>query len=224
MSHNPHKHTLLMASKPATMTWAKNVVTMADRLPDSITPIDTLSLQERVYHELRRLIVTGTLEPGSALTIRSVAESLGTSVMPVREAIQRLTANQALELRANKSIRVPAVSKPQFLELSDIRRAVQGLAAEMAARHASDADIDALVEQVADAASIGETADIGALLELNYAFHQAICRCAKSTWRAHGRCLAQTGPDLPEEHRKSVSVRGQENARHWHPAVSPSNS
>ena len=58
--------------------------------------IESATLQERVYRELAHSIMTGHYAPGEALTIRALAADLGTSVMPVREALQRLYSDGAV--------------------------------------------------------------------------------------------------------------------------------
>jgi DNA-binding GntR family transcriptional regulator len=104
---------------------------MADR-----TPIDT-SLRSQVYDSLRDGLTAGRFTPGQKLSFRFIAGSLGVSLTPVREAIRRLVAEGAFEMRPNRSVRVPLMTRDKVLELRDIRIAVEGLAAEKAAAIAS---------------------------------------------------------------------------------------
>eukprot|EP01035_Chromulina_nebulosa_P058159 gene58159-79655_t len=68
-------------------------------------------------------------------------EVLGVSIMPVREAVSRLVADKALEVAANRAVRVPVMSSSQFRDLTKVRIAIEGHAAAEAARHRSDDDI-----------------------------------------------------------------------------------
>ncbi len=106
-------------------------------------PADT-SLRSRVYDSLREALTTGKFKPGQKITFRFVAGSLGVSMTPVREALRRLVAEGAFEMQPGRSVRVPLMTRAKVLELRDIRTAVEGLAAEKAARRATRNQIAAL--------------------------------------------------------------------------------
>ena len=57
-------------------------------------PIDRESLSRRVYRDLRDMLISGQLQPGERLTLDGVAKALGTSHMPVREAMRQLAAER----------------------------------------------------------------------------------------------------------------------------------
>ena len=86
-----------------------------------VTPLIRQTLSADVYKQLRDLLMSGRVMPGEALSLRSIAEALGVSVMPVREAVHRLVAEQALELTANRVLRVPVMTISQFREITSIR-------------------------------------------------------------------------------------------------------
>jgi DNA-binding GntR family transcriptional regulator len=92
------------------------------------------TLRTRVYEQLRTAIMRGNFEPGQALTVRGLAEGFGTSPTPVREALQQLTAENALVAEPNKSYRVPLMTGDRFIDLRDTRAVLEGLAARKAAR------------------------------------------------------------------------------------------
>ncbi len=115
--------------------------------PTAITQIGRLervTLGERVHAELRELLMSGELAPGQKMSLRSVAETLGVSIMPVREAVARLVSDQSLEVLPNRAVRVPLMSCARFRELTAVRLAIEGFAAEEAARNRSDADLVAM--------------------------------------------------------------------------------
>ena len=95
-------------------------------------PADT-SLRSQVYDSLRDALTAGRFTPGQKLTFRFIAGTLGVSLTPVREAVRRLVAEGAFEMRPNRSVRVPLMTRDKILELRDIRMAVEGLATEKAA-------------------------------------------------------------------------------------------
>jgi DNA-binding GntR family transcriptional regulator len=92
------------------------------------------TLHERAYDEVKKAIMGGTIAPGEPMTIRALAKALGTSVMPVREALRRLVAERALELLPNRSVTLPVMTAEKFDEISRIRVSLEGLMAETAAK------------------------------------------------------------------------------------------
>ena len=92
------------------------------------------TLGAQVLAHLRSQLITGMLSPGDKLSLRSLALQQGVSIQPVREAVARLVAERALEVAPKRSVRVPLMSLPQFRELTAIRLAIEGFAAEQAAR------------------------------------------------------------------------------------------
>lgn len=91
------------------------------------------TLSDRVYCDLRELLVAGQVAPGEKLNPRAIASALGTSAMPVREALRRLMAEQAVEFLPNTAIRVPVMTAARFREVRAIRIALEGMATEVAA-------------------------------------------------------------------------------------------
>lgn len=103
--------------------------------PSSASPPRPGTLHARAHDRIRQKLIGGVLTPGEKLSLRSVAEGLGMSMQPVREAVARLIADEALEVAPNRAVRVPMMSVDRFRELTTIRLAIEGFAAEMAATH-----------------------------------------------------------------------------------------
>jgi DNA-binding GntR family transcriptional regulator len=99
----------------------------------SIGPIERETLNDRVYRELKNSIMSGAFKPGAELTLRSVAEALGTSFMPVRDAMRRLVTERGLEIRPSRTIAIPSLSTEEFLELRRVRVLLEGEAVALAA-------------------------------------------------------------------------------------------
>ena len=85
--------------------------------------------------------MSGRMIPGEQISLRGIASAFGVSVMPVREAVHRLTAEQALELTPKRALRVPMMTVSQFREITTIRINLEGLATERAAQLLSAAAI-----------------------------------------------------------------------------------
>lgn len=106
--------------------------------------IEHVSLSTQVLREIRTAIVLGDLAPGARLTFRDVAQRLKASVTPVREALLQLVAERVLSVGTGRTITVPLLTRAQFIELRVIRVALEGMAAEAAARQAEPRLIDEL--------------------------------------------------------------------------------
>ncbi|HRY26657.1 MAG: GntR family transcriptional regulator [Geminicoccaceae bacterium] len=145
------------------------------QLPDESGPgpfpvqrLQRATLNDEVYHELRRAIMSGAIEPGSTMTIRGLAQSFGISLMPVRQALNRLVAEHVLVLLPNRSVALPRIDAARFREITRIRVALEGLAAEEAVAHV---DADAIARMAAANVAIEAGAAPGEALALNREFH-----------------------------------------------------
>jgi DNA-binding GntR family transcriptional regulator len=137
------------------------------------------TLQLRVYRALANGLKTGMFKPGEAVTLRSLATRLGTSAMPVREAVSRLIAERALVLLPNRSVIVPRVSRRRFIELSRARQTLEGLAAEVACAQATPALVRRLSE-INDAMKHSLAIDdLHGALSQNTDFHFLLYRAAR---------------------------------------------
>jgi DNA-binding GntR family transcriptional regulator len=106
--------------------------------------LERLTLGERVHLELRELLMSGELAPGQRMSLRTVADTLGVSIMPVREAVARLVADQSLEVLPNRAVRVPLMTTTRFRELTTVRLTIEGFAAEQAALSRNKTDLVAM--------------------------------------------------------------------------------
>lgn len=92
---------------------------------------------ERVYRALRARILAGEMAPGDSVTLRGLAEALGVSMTPAREAVRRLVAERALEMTASGRVSVPV---PGMGRLDELFRARELLEPELAVRALPRAD------------------------------------------------------------------------------------
>ncbi|QTF09019.1 FCD domain-containing protein [Brenneria izadpanahii] len=98
-----------------------------------------LSLTMQVEAQLKSALIVGMLKPGARLVTNEIAEKLGTSVTPVREALLRLVSAGALEATPAKAFLVPVMPLSRYREITLIRKQLEGLAVSQAAQ-AMDAD------------------------------------------------------------------------------------
>lgn len=141
-------------------------------------PVPRGSLYESVYSRIALALIEGELAPDDKLRIRPLADQLGTSVTPVRDAILRLVQDGALEWRGPKDIRVPRMQVEQFQEVRLIRLQIEGLAARLAAQKASVADVELLETIIRDNEAARSGNDGREAVRLNRLFHAEISRIA----------------------------------------------
>lgn len=141
--------------------------------------IDHSNLGEVVYQNIANALMKGALRPDDRLKIRALAEKMGTSVTPVRDAILRLVQDGALLLKSPRDIRVPILHQDQYLEIRTIRLQLEGLAAEGAARRAKPADVDRLAQLIKDNERAFAEADFARATEINQIFHFELANIAE---------------------------------------------
>ncbi|RLK10243.1 GntR family transcriptional regulator [Ruegeria conchae] len=123
------------------------------------------------YSLILEAIDVGVYKPGDRLVESELAERFGVSRTPIREALQRLETQSLLE-RDGRSLIVASLDHNQMAELYVVRRELEGLAARLAAKHATEEEIRVLQDMVdADDALVN---DSSALSRANRRFHEQI--------------------------------------------------
>ena len=136
------------------------------------------TMRVRVYRALARGLMAGMFKPGEAVTLRTLAHRLGTSAMPVREAVSRLIAERALVLLPNRSVIVPRMSRARFTELTETRQILEGMMAEAACARATPALLRQLSEINEAMKRCVAVDDFHGALSHNMAFHFTLYRAA----------------------------------------------
>jgi len=132
------------------------------------------SLQQQIFDNLRDAIMSGVFRPGQVLSSRGLAEELGVSAMPVREALTRLTTEGALETTSSRTLRLRVLRPEDFDEITAIRIEIEGMAAERAAAEMTPKDIFEIKRLNDDLTAAAESGDADWYLKANAAFHAAI--------------------------------------------------
>jgi DNA-binding GntR family transcriptional regulator len=173
------------------------------------------TLNEQVYQEIRRVIMAGLLQPGSVVTIRGLAAQLGTSTMPVRDALRRLLAERILVMDGPRRYRLRVLSRGEFEEILCLRLSLEGELTELATLCAAQQDIETLNQIQRRFESSLKSGDN--FLEANQDFHFALYALAqrpitlslvRSLWMQVGPLLnhyrIQQGGELAVEHHRAV--------------------
>ena len=101
-------------------------------------------LREIVYEELKLLILTGKISPGMRLMEEELAEDMGVSRTPIREAIRKLEKEGLITIEPRRGAYVSQISTKDMVEILEVRQNMEGLAAELAAQRMSEEDKEKL--------------------------------------------------------------------------------
>ena len=123
------------------------------------------------YTLILEAIDIGVYKPGDRLVESELAERFGVSRTPIREALQRLET-QSLLVRDGRSLIVASLDHNQLAELYVVRGELEGLAARLAARHATDEEVQVLRDMVAADRKL--VSDPEAMSRANRRFHKQI--------------------------------------------------
>ncbi|MCC7274820.1 MAG: GntR family transcriptional regulator [Alphaproteobacteria bacterium] len=108
--------------------------------PDMLRPPARATRAERAFRLIEEMIVTGALAPGESVTELTLSDRLGIGRTPVREALQRLAANQLVAIRPRQGVTVTAVDFEHVRTLFEARRPLERVLARLAARNARAPD------------------------------------------------------------------------------------
>ncbi|WP_416981189.1 GntR family transcriptional regulator [Streptomyces sp. T028] len=177
-----------------------------------VRALEPTSMVDQVAKEIRRSILAGDLRPGQPFSLREIADQLGVSFIPVREALRQLEAQGLVITRPGKSALVAPLHQDDLNGIYRLRRSIEP---ELAARSCSllrGSDfqrLQAFVSMCGD-----EDLGVDEIYEAHHAFHRELLqpaatawdlRVLESLWHAAGRYirLAFSGLDSrPEEHRR----------------------
>ncbi|MDX6243641.1 MAG: hypothetical protein QOE76_1364 [Frankiales bacterium] len=131
-------------------------------------PVPGPPASQRIAADLRQAILGGSIRPGERVRQEEVAQRLGASRLPVREALRMLEAEGLIEHEANKGARVPRLDRHEVDVIYQMRERLEPLALTESIPGLTDADLREL-EQIQQL--IESDTDLGRFLELDRAFH-----------------------------------------------------
>lgn len=137
------------------------------------------ALHTSIYDELRRRLITGKIFPGVSLSTRGLAMEMGVSQMPVRDALSRLAAEGAIQIRAQRRIEVAEMTANRFSDLLGCRLLLEPEAAVAALPYINKSGLKRLKEIDARLDEAIEKGDVMGYMECNFHFHFAIYEANK---------------------------------------------
>ncbi|MCA1408784.1 GntR family transcriptional regulator [Ensifer sp. IC3342] len=163
-------------------------------------------LGDMAYAAMKERMVRGVFEPRRKFTVRAVADALGVSSTPARDALNRLAAEGALVYSGPKTVIVPHLTIEALQEITSMRLVLEGLAAERGAARAPTGLADSLEEMQAKITEGLENRQYSDVLGTNKEFHLAVYRCCgmphllstiETLWLRIGPSFHNLYPEFP---------------------------
>lgn len=147
-----------------------------------------ITSRQKIYKALRRAIILGHLRPGERLSIEMLADQYGTSVTPVRDALQMLSQEGLITIKPRSGYFVTRITLKQLRDLLDLRQILELAAVERAAARITEAELVEL-ERVHAGYTGDDDASYERYTDENRRFHTLIARAAgnQELARAVGR-------------------------------------
>ena len=137
-------------------------------------------LREVVFKSVRGAILSGVLKPGERLMEVQMAEKLGVSRTPIREAIRKLELEGLVIMMPRKGAYVADLSIKDITDVLEIRAALEGLASGLAALRITDEEIDGLKLTALHFHQAIETGDFDKIVQMDIEFHDRIFKAARN--------------------------------------------
>lgn len=140
----------------------------------SARPLATASLADHVYERLREDILCGGLRPGAALRQEEIAQALGVSRAPLREALPRLQAEGLVVLSPRRGYSVATLDPEEIAEIFELRTLIEAHAAGVATRRRSSRDVEHARAVYEEMSALDIPAQMGRWFDQNLRLHEAL--------------------------------------------------
>ena len=140
----------------------------------NINTNEYLPLRDVVFNTLRDAILTGKLVPGERLMENQLAEKLGVSRTPVREALRMLELENLMELVPRKGAQVLDMSEKDIINILEVRSALEGLATSVACKKMTKEDLQQLKNMEVDFEKAVADNDVEHFVDIDEDFHDLI--------------------------------------------------
>lgn len=142
-------------------------------------------LREIVYEELRNLILTGQIMPGTRMMEIEMAEDMGVSRTPIREAIRKLEKEGLVTIEPRKGAYASEVSIKDMIDILEVRGTLEGLGAYFAATRMTKEEKEQLASISNDFNAAVLAEDMAGMISSDTKFHHYIVECCKNNHLLH---------------------------------------
>ncbi len=143
------------------------------------------TMQDRAYQALRNALIVGKLPPGKGISLRAMAADFGVGVTPMRAAIARLSAENALAVRDTRRVSIPEMTMARFDQLMQARLLLEPTCAIRALNEIDEATLARIREHDERMNASYQSGDEELYMAANYAFHFEIYRAGNSEVLTH---------------------------------------
>ncbi|TZE82872.1 GntR family transcriptional regulator [Calorimonas adulescens] len=148
---------------------------------DNFNPIETYKpLRDLVFEYMKEGIISGEFKPGQRLMEVQLASKLGVSRTPIREAIRKLELEGLVIMMPRKGAYVSDLSQKDILEVFEVRTALEGLAAALAAERMSNDEIRMLTDIMENFKDYVDKSDENGIIEADTEFHNLIFQSTRN--------------------------------------------
>ena len=187
-----------------------------------------IPLRDIVFKTLREAIITGDLKPGERLMEIKLANELGVSRTPVREAIRKLELEGLVIMTARKGAEVAPINEKDLREVLEIRKVLESLACELACKNVQPENLNVFEEINAKTEEAVRNENIEEITKQDVAFHEAIYSITKNDrlvamlhhlkehifrYRLEYIKDMKNKGTIVEEHKKIIEAIASKNAR-----------
>jgi DNA-binding GntR family transcriptional regulator len=137
-------------------------------------------LRELVFESLREAIIEGRLKPNERLMEIQLAEEMGVSRTPVREALRKLELEGFVVMVPRKGAYVAGISMKDIVDVFEVRAALEALAAGLAAERITEEELDQLERYLVQIYELSEGDNINAIVEGDTSFHDVMYRASRN--------------------------------------------
>ncbi len=135
-------------------------------------------LREIVYEELKRQILVGEIHPGTRMMEVELAEDMGVSRTPVREAIRKLEKEGLVTMEPRRGAYASDISVKDMVDVLEVREYLEGMAAALAATKISKEEKEALKKTTEAYKKAVEEGNVSEIIKSDEAFHKMIVNCS----------------------------------------------
>jgi DNA-binding GntR family transcriptional regulator len=183
-------------------------------------------LREIVFESLREAIISGVLKPGERLMEIQLAEEMGVSRTPIREAIRKLELEGFVVMIPRKGAYVAGISLKDIADVFEIRAALEALAASLAAERITEEELEQMERLLVRKAELTEANDLDSIVEVDTDFHAILFKASRNEklgqilnnlreqiqrFRAVSLAMPGRMKEALEEHRKIVEALSERN-------------
>jgi DNA-binding GntR family transcriptional regulator len=143
-----------------------------------LQPVSPKAMRHLVRDQLRDAILSGQLRPGEHINETAIAERLGVSATPVREAFRELEGARLIVVKPHRGAVVRALTRQDIREMYSLRAHLERMAVRLALPRLTEDDYTWLTSSVAEMVEAARSGDVAGLVEIDVGFHRYICEKA----------------------------------------------